>query len=109
MVVCLIAGAAVYPWKTAYDEAYAQFSPGAQLMLEAPARMFSNRQVTLIDSCATADHPMIDRLWPERRGIATYVLGPPGGGTLFEIALAAARVELAARNNARQLRDRLQS
>ncbi len=107
IVVSLIAGSAAYTWKTAYDEAYAQFSPGVQLMLEAPAHLFSDENVTLIDSCATADHPMIDRLWPERRGIATFVLGPPGGGTLFSIGLAAARAELVARANVRQLRDRL--
>ena len=107
ILVSLIGGFAAYTWKIAYDEAYAQFSPGVQLMLEAPGHLFSDRQVTLIDSCATADHPMIDRLWPERRGIATFVLGPPGGSTLHAIGLAAARAELAARANVRQLRDRL--
>ena len=107
IVVSLIAGAAAYTWKIAYDEAYARYSPGAQLMLEAPAHLFSDPAVMLIDSCATADHPMIDTLWPERRGIATFVLGPPGGGTLFSIGLAAERAELAARTNVRQLRERL--
>jgi CelD/BcsL family acetyltransferase involved in cellulose biosynthesis len=107
IVVSLIAGTVAYTWKIAYDEAYAQYSPGAQLMLEAPAHLFADGQVTLIDSCATADHPMIDKLWPERRGIATFVLGPPGGGTLFSIGLATERAELAARANVRQLRNRL--
>lgn len=107
IVVSLIAGSVAYTWKIAYDEAYAHYSPGAQLMLEAPAHLFSDGQVMLIDSCATADHPMIDKLWPERRGIATFVLGPPGGGTLFSIGLAAERAELAARANVRQLRNRL--
>lgn len=106
IVVSLIAGSAAYTWKIAYDEAYAQYSPGVQLMLEAPTHLFSDPAVQLIDSCATEDHPMIDRLWPGRRGIATFVLGPPGGSTLFSFGLAAARFELAARANARQLRDR---
>lgn len=107
ILVSLIAGAAAYTWKIAYDEAYARYSPGAQLMLQAPAHLFADPAVRLIDSCATADHPMIDRLWPERRGIASFVLGPPGGGALFTVGLAAARAELAARANVRQLRDRL--
>ncbi len=107
IVVSLVAGAAAYTWKTAYDEAYAHYSPGVQLMLDAPAHLFSDPAVRLINSCATADHPMIDALWPERRGIATVVIGPPGGGTLFAIGLAAARAERAARANVRQLRDRL--
>ena len=107
ILVSLVAGSAAYTWKIAHDEAYAQFSPGVQLMLQAPVHLFSDPAVRLIDSCATADHPMIDRLWPERRSIATFVLGPPGGGTLYAIGLAAARAELAARANVRQLRDRL--
>jgi CelD/BcsL family acetyltransferase involved in cellulose biosynthesis len=107
IVVSLVAGSAAYTWKIAYDEAYAQFSPGVQLMLEAPAHLFSDPAVQFIDSCATADHPMIDRLWPGRRGIATFVLGPPGGSALFSIGLAAAQFELAARAEVRQLRHRL--
>jgi CelD/BcsL family acetyltransferase involved in cellulose biosynthesis len=107
ILVSFIGGSAAYTWKIAYDEAYARFSPGVQLMLEAPAALFSDPAVMLIDSCASAGHPMIDGLWPERRGIATFVLGPPGGGALFKVGLAAARAELAARANVRQLRDRL--
>ena len=106
ILVSLIGGDTAFTWKIAYDEAYARFSPGVHLMLEAPAHLFADEAVRLIDSCATEDHPMIDRLWPERRGIATFVLGPRGGGTLFTIGLATARMELVARANARQLRDR---
>jgi CelD/BcsL family acetyltransferase involved in cellulose biosynthesis len=106
IVVTLIAGATAWTWKIAYDEPFARFSPGAQLMLEAPARIFADRRVQRIDSCAVADHPMIDRLWPERLPIATLVLGPSGGGALHKLGLAAARAEIAARAKARQLRDR---
>ena len=107
IVVSLVAGSAAYTWKIAFDESYARCSPGVQLMLEAPANLFSDPALQLIDSCAVADHSMIDRLWPERRGIATFVLGPPGGGTLFAIGLKAAQAELSARAKVRQLRDRL--
>ncbi len=107
VVVSLVSGSAAYTWKTAYDETYARFSPGVQLMLEAPASLFGDPAVRFVNSCAIADHSMIDRLWPDRRSIATFVLGPPGGGTLHAIGLAAARAELAARANVRQLRDRL--
>jgi CelD/BcsL family acetyltransferase involved in cellulose biosynthesis len=106
IVIGLLAGSAAYTWKTAFDESYARYSPGVQLMLEVPANLFCDPALQLVDSCATPDHPMVDQLWPERRGIATFVLGPPGGGTLHAIGLAAARAELAARANVRQLRDR---
>ena len=39
VLVSLIAGATAYTWKIAYDEACGRFSPGAQLMLEVPARL----------------------------------------------------------------------
>ncbi len=105
IVVSLVAGSAAYTWKTTFDETYARYSPGVQLMLEVPASLFRDPAVLIVDSCAIADHSMVDRLWPERRGIATFVLGPPGGGRLHTVALAAARAELAARANVRRLRD----
>ncbi len=103
ILVSLVAGVTAYTWKIAYDEAYGRFSPGAQIMLEAPAHLFSDPAVTRIDSCASADHPMIDRLWPERMRIATFVLGPPGGGAIHAVGVAAARAEIAARAQVRQL------
>ena len=107
VLVSLIAGATAYTWKIAYDEAWGRFSPGAQLMLEVPARLFADMSVVRIDSCAAADHPMIDHLWAERVEIATFVLGPPGGSALHTIGVAAARAEIAARANVRHLRAQL--
>jgi CelD/BcsL family acetyltransferase involved in cellulose biosynthesis len=105
-LISFIAGATAYTWKIAYDEAYARFSPGVQLMLEAPAQLFADPAVMRIDSCAEPDHTMIDRLWPDRLAMATFVLGPPGGGAVHAVGLAAARAELAARANARLLLNR---
>ena len=55
-------------FKTAFDENFARFSPGVLLQLENLA-MLENPQVEWTDSCAAADHPMIDRIWRERRAI----------------------------------------
>ena len=106
ILVTLIGGETAFTWKIAYDEDWARFSPGAEIMLEAPARIFADHAVKRIDSCATADHPMINSLWAGRLGIATLVLGPKDGGALFRIGVAAARAEIAARANVRQLRAR---
>ncbi len=107
VLVGLIGGATAYTWKTAYDEAFARFSPGAEIMLEAPVHFFSDAAVERIDSCATANHSMIDRLWPGRLEMGSIVLGPPRRRALHRIALASARTHLAARAHARRLRERL--
>ena len=103
MVVTFAAGATAYTWKIAYDEAYARFSPGVQLMLELPKHLFSDPTLMRIDSCAAAHHPMIDHLWSGRLAVGTVVIGPPGGSAMHRIGLAAARTELAAKAKLRSL------
>jgi CelD/BcsL family acetyltransferase involved in cellulose biosynthesis len=109
MVVSFLAGHTAFTWKIAHDEGLARFSPGAQLMLELPKSMFAGEGVARIDSCAAADHPMIDHLWKDRLAVGTLVIGPPGGGLLHRIGLAAFRAEIAARAIARRLRQRLRA
>lgn len=103
MLVTLLSGTTAFTWKIAYDEAYARYSPGAQLMLDMPARVFADHPVQSIDSLATADHPMIDRLWPERMELGKLIVGPRGSGLRFSAGLALAKAELAAREKARRL------
>jgi hypothetical protein len=103
MLATFVAGETAYTWKIAYDEAFARYSPGAQLMLEAGRAILSGTEVRRIDSCATAGHPMVDHVWKDRLAVGTMVIGPPGGGALFAAGCAAARAEIAARNAARRL------
>ena len=106
IVVSFVAGAAAWTWKIAFDEAFARFSPGAQLMLELPRHVFADGKVARIDSLAVADHPMIDHLWRDRLRIGTLVIGP--GGPLHRLALLSTESEIRARALVRQLRDRWQ-
>ena len=105
-LVSLLAGATAFTWKIAYDETYALFSPGAQLMMEAANDLFLEAGVRRLDSCASADHPMIDHLWPGRIRIGMLVLGPPGGGAVHSLGVEAAKAEMVARACARRLRER---
>ena len=105
MVVSFLDGASAWTWKIAFDEAYARFSPGAQLMLELPSRIFADRKIERIDSLATPDHPMIDHLWRDRIAIGTLVIG--SGGPVHRLAFLSAEIELRARLVARRFRDRL--
>lgn len=102
MLVSFLMGESAYSWKIAYDETYAGYSPGAQLMLEAGPILLSIPGIRRIDSCATANHPMVDHLWPERREIGALVVGPVGGGLLYEAGLAAMKGENRARHLVRR-------
>jgi hypothetical protein len=61
-------------WKIAYDEAFARHSPGVQLTLGITANQLNEHNVSLTDSCAAADHAMIDRLWSERMTVADILV-----------------------------------
>jgi CelD/BcsL family acetyltransferase involved in cellulose biosynthesis len=63
-----------FVWKVAYDEAFAAQSPGVQLALEVTRMQQSDATCRMTDSCAVADHPMIDRLWPDRLPIVDLAL-----------------------------------
>ena len=77
-IACLIvfveAGVA-YTWKTAYDESYSAFSPGTLLMIEVTRQHLDDPNIELTDSCAVPDHPVMSRLWSERKPIGTLVIG----------------------------------
>lgn len=69
-----------FAFKIAFDENYANYSPGVLLEMENINRFHAQRNVEWMDSCAIPDHPMIDRLWLDRRTIKS-VLIPTGKKT----------------------------
>jgi hypothetical protein len=74
MKIDFCAAEAIYAFKIAYDENYAQYSPGVLLELEHIRYIHKGKNTSWVDSCASPNHPMIDRLWTERRSIATWNL-----------------------------------
>ena len=66
MGIVLFSAGEAYLWKIAYDESYGQLSPGVQFLLEFSRRQVVERDTQYTDSCAIPDHPMINRIWPER-------------------------------------------
>jgi hypothetical protein len=64
--VVLASSNRAFYWKTAFDESFAEYSPGALLTIEISERLQRDPALALADSCAIEGHPMIDRLWPER-------------------------------------------
>lgn len=66
-----------FSYKTAFDERFARFSPGVLLQRENLA-LLTRAQIGWCDSCASADHPMIDHIWREHRAIGHLSI-PIGG------------------------------
>ena len=62
--------------KIAHDEAYAKFSPGVLLVIDATQSLFAEGGVKLVDSCAIPGHPMIDRIWRDRIAMADVLVAP---------------------------------
>ena len=62
-----LAGDGGFAFKIAYDEAYQQYSPGVLLEMDNIAAIHQRPALQWMDSCADPNHPMIDRLWRERR------------------------------------------
>ena len=106
IVVAFVAGATAYAWRIAYDEDFARFSPGAQLLLDLPETLFFDPAVESIDSCSPAGDRFAGTLWQGRMSVGTMVIGPPGGSLLHNAGLAAFKAEIEARAAARRLRTR---
>lgn len=66
-----------FAFKIAFDEAYADYSPGFLLEIENVRWFHAQRRFEWMDSCAAPGHPMIDRLWFDRVEIQS-VLVPTG-------------------------------
>jgi hypothetical protein len=75
----LRSGDRAFYWKTAYDETYADYSPGVQLTLELSRAQQRDATIAATDSCAIEGHPMIDRLWTARLALVDCVIATRSG------------------------------
>jgi CelD/BcsL family acetyltransferase involved in cellulose biosynthesis len=79
--IVLRADEGAWIWKVAYDEAFSQASPGVLLALDTTRALLADPTLAWCDSCAGPDHPMIDRLWGERRTMVDRLIAlEPGLG-----------------------------
>ncbi len=78
MLVNFITPPGAFSFKTAYDEEYYRFSPGVLLQLENLA-LLERDDIEWCDSCASEGHPMIDRIWRERRSVIAHNIAIGGG------------------------------
>jgi hypothetical protein len=66
MKVNFLSGPGSFAFKIAYDEQFSKQSPGVQLELENIRQFHERPELVWMDSCAAAEHPMINRLWRDR-------------------------------------------
>jgi CelD/BcsL family acetyltransferase involved in cellulose biosynthesis len=85
------AGAGSFVFKTAYDEDYAKFSPGAMVEVEWIRRIHELAAVRWTDSYTSPGNEMIKRLWKDCRAIQRIAVGVGARGELALAALPLAR------------------
>jgi CelD/BcsL family acetyltransferase involved in cellulose biosynthesis len=105
--VTLRSGAAAWTWKIAYNESFARSSPGVQLMMDLTDALLADESLARIDSCATAEHPMIDHLWRERLALADHLIAVRAAPLSFALAFRLEQLRRAALLGAKVLRDRI--
>lgn len=77
MLVNFLTPPGAFSYKTAFDERFSRFSPGVLLQRENLA-LLDDPAFTWCDSCAAADHLMIDHVWRERRTVGRLSIAVGG-------------------------------
>mgnify|MGYP003549875234 CR=1 FL=1 len=97
-----------YTWKTAYDESFSRFSPGALLMIDVTKRLLDDPNIERADSLAVPDHPVMTRLWKERETMETLLIGlNPGADRAVRQAASQIALYRKTQNVARLVRNRI--
>jgi CelD/BcsL family acetyltransferase involved in cellulose biosynthesis len=82
MLASFLTPPGAFSFKTAFDERFAKYSPGV-LLQQANLAILDNSAIAWTDSCAAADHPMIDHIWRERRPIGRVSIAIGGAARRF--------------------------
>lgn len=99
-MVMLRDGHRIWSWKTAYDERYARYSPGAQITRYSMRQNLAEPGLAEADSLAIPHHPMITPLW---RGTVPYATVLMARGALAPTRCRLLRLDLAMARSLRHL------
>lgn len=101
--VLMYCGNTAYTWKTAFDAAYAKYSPGALLVDRITDELLAGPDIQAINSCA-AESSFMGQLWAGRREMADLLIDiGPGKSVGYRIEA----LRLAGYQRLRDLRERL--
>ena len=78
-----------FAFKTAYDERFAHYSPGAIVEIDSLTQLDGLERVRWMDSCALPDNTLINRISNDRKTIDSLVIG---SGPLGELLIAGLRL-----------------
>lgn len=104
----LVSGGTAFAFKSAYDERFATFSPGAILDQHTLRQALQSAGYRRVDSCATSQHHLMD-YWLERQKVETLLVATQAGksGLMFRAAVSAARMARDAKAFAKALRAKI--
>ena len=105
--ITLRAGDTAWFWKIAHNEGVARFSPGVQLVNELTPNLAAQPGLARVDSCATADHPMIDHMWHGRLALCDRLIAVKRPALPFALICLAETLRRAVLDAAKALRDGL--
>ncbi len=98
MGLILTSGSCAYFWKTAFEENLASLSPGVQFTMDLADAQIADLGTSMTDSCAIPDHPMIDKLWPDRtKSVDLAIAVRPGPSRTFTSGIRIERTQRAVR------------
>ncbi|HLH91058.1 MAG TPA: GNAT family N-acetyltransferase [Xanthobacteraceae bacterium] len=106
MGIMFTSGSGAWFWKIAYDEDVSRASPGVQLTLDLTDAILRDGAIEWCDSCASAEHAMIDSIWRERRTLVDHLIALESG-LQFALVHRSERIRRRAHATARKLRDLL--
>jgi len=89
-------------FKLGVDERFAKFSPGVQLTLDLTQHLCADPDITLADSTAAADHPMINPIWRDRLAIGDILVPLRRSDPMVPLIHAAASLRRLIREPARR-------
>jgi CelD/BcsL family acetyltransferase involved in cellulose biosynthesis len=105
--ITLASGDTAWCWKIAYDETVSRASPGVQLMCDLTDDLLAQPGPARVDSCAVADHPMVDRLWRERLTLSDRLIALRTSAMPFALTCRMERMRRSAVAVVKVMRDRL--
>lgn len=109
-LVSFVDGGCVFTWKIAFDEEFARFSPGAQLVMHTFQENLVQPDFKIADSLAVPGHSMIEPLWRGRIGLGTLLLASsPLAALKSRLCAADISLEQTLRQMARAARAKLKS
>ncbi|MFV0280395.1 MAG: GNAT family N-acetyltransferase, partial [Rhodoblastus sp.] len=95
-IVLVYSGNMAFIWKIAFDEQFAAYSPGAQLIVDLTKSLLADPNFTIADSCAAFGAQNIETIWNGRRRITDMLVGSPGLPFLLVGEMEAAKRNLRA-------------